>query len=564
MIVVDKYIGKLIGNTGNPNDLKIALENSFSAKRGEFVKIKHRESEEDGDTYVLGRIVSISRSNILYNSNMGEGLSSLEILPGAQVTGETLFGTIELVGYRDNYGQIKIPRRPLNPGEKVYGVDYEFLSKFYKFDENTSINIGNLIGYDKGSNIVPVYLDVNKLVTEHLAVLAMTGSGKSYTVGRIIERLVAEMNGTVVVFDVHGEYGKAFEKGEIHFNNNLDYIEDEREKKSIQRIQEKFLKLLKVGGGIKVYTPQMDSFDYKYSAKNHHLALQFDRFDMDDLSSILPGLTEAQERVLDVAIRYWKAKYNNPPRDIQDLTYLLSDEQGLEELKNWDNLTEGEAKALNNRSAAVASMKLTRVINEAKSFYTRAIGEPTDIYDMIGEKGNNVGRLVIIDLQGLSDDAKQIITALISSEIMRAASDKKRQIRPCFLVYEEGHNFAPAGIPSISKKIIKKIAAEGRKFGTGFAIISQRPSKLDPDVTSQCNTIITMRLKNPDDQRFIAKTSDMFSTSDIEELPSLSTGEALINGRSIPAPLLVKIGTKALIHGGESPEVIKEWGVFNE
>lgn len=543
---MDKYIGKLIGNTGNPNDLKIALENSFSAKRGEFVKIKHRESEEDGDTYVLGRIVSISRSNILYNSNMGEGLSSLEILPGAQVTGETLFGTIELVGYRDNYGQIKIPRRPLNPGEKVYGVDYEFLSKFYKFDENTSINIGNLIGYDKGSNIVPVYLDVNKLVTEHLAVLAMTGSGKSYTVGRIIERLVAEMNGTVVVFDVHGEYGKAFEKGEIHFNNNLDYIEDEREKKSIQRIQEKFLKLLKVGGGIKVYTPQMDSFDYKYSAKNHHLALQFDRFDMDDLSSILPGLTEAQERVLDVAIRYWKAKYNNPPRDIQDLTYLLSDEQGLEELKNWDNLTEGEAKALNNRSAAVASMKLTRVINEAKSFYTRAIGEPTDIYDMIGEKGNNVGRLVIIDLQGLSDDAKQIITALISSEIMRAASDKKRQIRPCFLVYEEGHNFAPAGIPSISKKIIKKIAAEGRKFGTGFAIISQRPSKLDPDVTSQCNTIITMRLKNPDDQRFIAKTSDMFSTSDIEELPSLSTGEALVNGRSIPAPLLVKIGTKAV------------------
>lgn len=561
---MDKYIGKLIGNTGNPNDLRIALENSFSAKRGEFVKIKHRESEEDGDTYVLGRIVSISRSNILYNSNMGEGLSSLEILPGAQVTGETLFGTIELVGYRDNYGQIKIPRRPLNPGERVYGVDYEFLSKFYKFDENTSINIGNLIGYDKGNNIVPVYLDVNKLVTEHLAVLAMTGSGKSYTVGRIIERLVAEMNGTVVVFDVHGEYGKAFEKGEIHFNNNLDFIEDEKEKESILKIQENLSKMLNAGGGIKVYTPQMDSFDYKYSAKNHHLALQFDRFDMDDLSSILPDLTEAQERVLDVAIRYWKAKYNNPPRDIQDLTYLLSDEQGLEELKSWNNLTEGEAKALNNRSAAVASMKLTRVINEAKSFYTRAIGEPTDIYGMIGEKGKSIGRLVIIDLQGLSDDAKQIITALISSEIIRAASDKKRQIRPCFLVYEEGHNFAPAGIPSISKKIIKKIAAEGRKFGTGFAIISQRPSKLDPDVTSQCNTIITMRLKNPDDQRFIARTSDMFSSSDIEELPSLSTGEALINGRSIPAPLLVKVGTKALIHGGESPEVIKEWGVFDE
>jgi DNA helicase HerA-like ATPase len=130
------------------------------------------------------------------------------------------------------------------------------------------------------------------------------------------------------------------------------------------------------------------------------------------------------------------------------------------------------------------------------------------------------------------------------------------------VVFEEGHNFAPAGESAVSLRIIKKIAAEGRKFGVGFAIVSQRPSKLDPDVTSQCNTLITMRLKNPDDQRFIAKTSDMISSADIDELPSLSTGEALIVGRSITAPLLVKIGPKALVHGGESPEVLKVWGRF--
>ena len=69
-----------------------------------------------------------------------------------------------------------------------------------------------------------------------------------------------------------------------------------------------------------------------------------------------------------------------------------------------------------------------------------------------------------------------------------------------------------------------------------------------------------MRLKNPDDQRFIARTSDMVSQADLDELPSLSTGEALIFGRSIAAPLLVKIGTKALMHGGESPDVLRVWG----
>ena len=161
---------------------------------------------------------------------------------------------------------------------------------------------------------------------------------------------------------------------------------------------------------------------------------------------------------------------------------------------------------------------------------------------------------------GLSDTAKQIITALISSEVLQAASSKSDPIRPCMLIYEEGHSFAPAGQAAVSHRIIRKSAGEGRKFGVGFAVISQRPSKLDPDVTSQCNTLIVMRLKNPDDQRFIARTSDMVSQADLDELPSLSPGEALIFGRSISAPLLVKIGTKALMHGGESPDVLRVWG----
>jgi hypothetical protein len=76
----------------------------------------------------------------------------------------------------------------------------------------------------------------------------------------------------------------------------------------------------------------------------------------------------------------------------------------------------------------------------------------------------------------------------------------------------------PAAGESISRSIIKRIAGEGRKFGVGFAIISQRPSKLDPDVTSQCNTLITMRIKNPDDQRFIAKSTEQLSQADLDEL----------------------------------------------
>ncbi len=558
-----KVLGKLVGNTGDSSKLTMVIENSFSVRRGEFVRIMHKERQDEPVVAVLGRVMKIHRSNMLFNSGFGDSVTELELLPGANVTGEQLYANLELVGYREPITrQIKIPRRPLDPGARVETVDFQFLSDFYEFNEHTSLHLGNLIGYERGENTVPVFLDVNKLVTEHMAILAMTGSGKSYTVGRIIERLVALNNGTVVVFDPHGEYGRALSKGKLHFSDDLEDVEDTRDQKVLPEIKAMFERLQEADAGIQIYTPQHDSFKHKYASKNKPLALQFDHFEMDDISEILPGLTEPQQRVLDVAIRFWRTVDKSEPRDINRLRYFLSD--GIDEIREWDDLSEAEAKALNGRSAAVASMKLSRVLNEAQSFYSATMKEPTDIYQMIGRPSNRKGRLVVVDLQGLSDTAKQVVCGLLSSEILRAASSKTDPIRPCFLVYEEGHNFAPAGGNAVSHRIIKKIAGEGRKFGVGFGIVSQRPSKLDADVTSQCNTLITMRLKNPDDQRFIAKASDMVSKADLDELPSLSTGEALICGRSIPAPLLVKVGNKALIHGGESPEVLKVWDSFHE
>lgn len=555
-------LGKLVGNTGDASKLTMVVENSFSVRRGEFVRIMHQERKDEPEVAVLGRVTRIQRSNMLFNSGFGDAVTDLELLPGANMTGENMHANIELVGYRDlATNQIKIPRRPLTPGERVETVDFQFLSKFYEFCEDSSLHLGNLVGYERGDNTVPVYLDVNKLVTEHMAILAMTGSGKSYTVGRIIERLVALNNGTVVVFDPHGEYGRAFSKGSLHFNDGFESVEDARDQKALPEIKAMIEKLQAADAGIQVYTPQDEAFNHKYASKNRPLALQFDHFEMDDISEILPGLTEPQQRVLDVAIRYWRKTDKSTPRDINNLRSYLGDE--LDKLREWDDLSEAEAKALNGRSAAVASMKLSRVLNEAKSFYSATMKQATDIHQMIGRATDRKGRLVVIDLQGLSDTAKQVVCGLLSSEILSAASSKTDKTRPCFLIYEEGHNFAPAGGNAVSHRIIKKIAGEGRKFGVGFGIVSQRPSKLDADVTSQCNTLITMRLKNPDDQRFIAKASDMVSKADLDELSSLSTGEALVCGRSIPAPLLVKVGTKALIHGGESPDVLSVWERFD-
>jgi len=553
-----RIIGKLIGNTGDPMRLQVALKDSHSARRGEFVRIMHQESRSEDPLPVLGRIVSISRSNVLFSEAMSEGLADLTLLPGTRVTGETIHGTLELIGYMDpSSRQPRIPRRPLDPGSEVLGVDFDFLCDFYRFDPANSIHLGNLVGYERGPNTVPVYLDVNKLVTEHVAILAMTGAGKSFTVGRLIERVVGFHNGTVVVFDPHGEYGQAFAHGEVHFSDAESTADDERDRAELKKLREKIASLSSTRDrGIMVYTPDMTEFRTKYAGKNRTLALSLEQFDLDEFSAVLPGLPEAQQRVLDAALRFW-SKTTSPPRAADALLSVLTDR--LDDLRSWDELTEAESNSLNVKSAAIVAIRLRRLINESKSFYCTGMDSPMDVKAMIGRPSDVGGRLIIVDLQGISDSARQIIVALLSTEILNVSIETADKTRPVFLVYEEGHNFAPAGAPSLSRNIIKRIASEGRKFGVGFAIISQRPSKLDPDVTSQCNTLVVMRLKNPDDQNFIVKASDMLSRHDIDELPALSTGEALISGRSIPAPLLIRVGLKALVHGGESPDVLRKW-----
>jgi DNA helicase HerA-like ATPase len=130
---------------------------------------------------------------------------------------------------------------------------------------------------------------------------------------------------------------------------------------------------------------------------------------------------------------------------------------------------------------------------------------------------------------------------------------------PVFTLLEEAHRFAPAGASVVSTNVLKQILSEGRKFGVGIGLITQRPGKLDQDVLSQCMTQIIMRIVNPIDQQTIAQSVEGAGRAMLAELPALTKGQAIISGVGVNTPVMCRIRTRLTQHGGETFDAPGEW-----
>jgi DNA helicase HerA-like ATPase len=112
---------------------------------------------------------------------------------------------------------------------------------------------------------------------------------------------------------------------------------------------------------------------------------------------------------------------------------------------------------------------------------------------------------------------------------------------------KEAHNIVPGhsenSEPAIGRalEMTKQIAQEGRKFGVGLVLISQRPSRLDETTLSQCNSFIIMRMVNPADQNFVRRVIESLGEEEANLLPDLDVGEAILSGQLINFPVLVRI-----------------------
>lgn len=524
---MSKFIGTIY-ETLSTYRLRFSTKPGGSTSNGQLIEIKGDKNKK-----YLGRVTNVERKNYLIDQNGAVELSTLfdedENVDSSDIgiSGDFqdyIVGEIEIIGLREGKGKnFSRPRKPFPIGSKIYKASQEFLDEQLK-PWGESLEIGKF----RDNTKVPIFLDLNELISKHFSVLAMTGSGKSYTVSVILEELAKKYDIPILIFDPHGEYSSlkassTKKENEITKKTRIYVAADDITKTESDKLfKERFGK-------------NRDSISF-YTHMN-----KLETYQIIHLLKSLYDLSEAQSRILQAC---WSDIYDNP-----HCTPFEEIEKHI--LKIAPQLVQGP-------SAPKILVSKLKILYEHTPFISKSVDQkPIKVSELVKK-----GQLTVIDMSGIELIHQQALIAIISSQILDKRMERK--IPPVLVVLEEAHRFIPSGaVSTASKPTIKRVAQEGRKFLVGMGIISQRPSRLDDDVLSQCNTQIIMRLTNPNDQNYVKKVSEWVSSSDLDEIKSMMPGEAYIFGSSVPLSLPVNITSHRLTkHGGITPDILEETKKF--
>jgi len=188
----------------------------------------------------------------------------------------------------------------------------------------------------------------------------------------------------------------------------------------------------------------------------------------------------------------------------------------------------------------------------------------TDLSGLLFDWLGNEKPVTILDLSGIPTE----IMTSISGTLLKIIYDALfwgQQInvggkqQPLLIVLEEAHNYLKSGENSIASKSVQSIAKEGRKYGVGLLLVTQRPSELDETVLSQCGTVIALRMNNSKDRGHIRSAIQDELQTMIDLLPSLRTGEAIISGESVKIPSRIQFFKLSNAPKGADPIVVEKW-----
>jgi DNA helicase HerA-like ATPase len=429
---------------------------------------------------------------------------------------------------------------------------------------------------------------------KHVAVMGNSGSGKSVTTTKIIHEALKLPHTQIVLFDIHGEYRAAFSDDQGELLPNVAYLSDRNlvlpywmlQYSEFEKIfldmnnplnvnaQKVFLRLafeqLKQAAAEELdllaeYTIDTPVFYPLEQLKTYALNMNEARFVLNTENYAFSRLPYRQLPVAEQEqlLRTRRMDFNkgNAEGEVPHATFygrLLGLVNQIETRLNdrrYDFL-------LRPREQALRNVEIVPFLNPETSPGEASKSLGAIIRQFLGRL-NTRKNLTIIDLSGLPFDVVDITVATITRTLFDFNFWAPPDVRqPFVLVYEEAHNYLPRrdrGVTMFAREAVEKVAKEGRKYGVSAMVVTQRPSEISETILSQCNSMVLMRMNNPDDQDYVARVvSDQFRSL-ISLLPSMKPGEGFIIGDSVLMPMRTLIDLPPRLPRSGDVDFFKLW-----
>jgi len=519
-----------VGTTKGPGETPheyvfVAADPEQLVKYGEFV---YYETAVEGETRpILGRVskrVPLRLYPDTFLSDPTVSPAQVADLLGYDHEPHELFEiTVAILGYFDPVMGFVNPRVPPPSGTPIYVATNEHLGQVLcrlRTGEIGGVHIGSLLSRPRGA--VPIVLDARGFTSTHMAIIASTGSGKSYLAGVVLEELMRPNNrAAVLVIDPHAEYDTLTE-----MQGHPGFRSDGYEPR------------------VKIVRP-------------NDIKVRVSSLELGDLRYLIPNLSERMHFLLGQAYRRVTNKHGSKWNRGDFLVEIRAGIKG-------QAVTDPDSDEDEDVTVGALIWRVNQLLEHSLIF--------DDNRNLPLRELLTPGQCTVLQLNEISEREQQIIVATLLRRLNQARMDTVRGRTgsgsddyvpyPAFVLIEEAHNFAPANADIVTTGILKQILSEGRKFGVAVGLISQRPGKLDSDVLSQCMTQCIMRIVNPIDQARVAESVESVGRDLLAELPALSKGQVIVAGASVNTPVLVQVRERLTRHGAEDPDAPAQWQAY--
>jgi uncharacterized protein len=525
-----------------------------------------------GESYRIGQVGSFVRIPLGYTSLFGivsqVGAGAAPMLEGDTHPWGNQWLKVQLVGEKNPKGLFErgVSQYP-TINDPVHIVTENDLREIYGPGDPTDfVSVGHLASAES----IPALVDINKLVTRHSAVVGTTGAGKSTTVAGLLSALSNPErypSARILILDIHGEYAKALEgrscvfrvtpdseKGErslyvpfwaLSFNELTKLAFGNLDERALAAVADAIIDLKREAlskqprDGV---NPERLSVDTPVPFCLHKLWYEFHK---RVHRTIVPKPGAAADEV-DPA--YVLDKNGQPVQlgDAMTVTpplYRTVETTGpASERVQWG----AEPISISQQLAVLASKlrdpKFSFLFNpgELRPDIDGTVAK--DLDELLEGWLGGPTSITILDLSGipstvLNDLVGALLRILYDALFWAQKLPEGGRERPLLIVLEEAHAYLNKENANAAAAAVRRIAKEGRKYGVGVMIVSQRPSEIDPTILSQCGTIFAMRLANELDRGQVASAASDNLKGLFDMLPILRTGEAIIVGEAVSLPI---------------------------